>query len=275
MTQTSGKQLLIGRVVHSISIKELEILSVAALGVDNSIIVFLDDTVTSLSDALEKHTDFEYASHTVLSSTQFLFPGLIDTHLHTPQWPNLAIGMEGNLAQWVHDYTDPIEASYGDNQKARRVYSELVQKELELGSTTVAYNSSIHVEATNILADMCLKYGQRAIIGKLCIVGNTQSDNTEESTEKSLEAAQQSVDYIRTIDPRGTLLHPCIQPRGGPWAPPALMEGLGQLSLNNGQENIHVQAHMCETLNDIERMKKLHVAFNTYGEMYESHGLLH
>lgn len=45
-----------------------------------------------------------------LEPCQFLFPGLIDTHLHAPQWPNLALEMEGDLRQWLEDFTDPIEA---------------------------------------------------------------------------------------------------------------------------------------------------------------------
>lgn len=60
---------------------------------------------------------------------------------------------------------------YSDNEKAKRVYSEFVHKEVELGNTTVAYSSTILWEAMDILADMCLKYGQRAVVGKICIIG--------------------------------------------------------------------------------------------------------
>ncbi|KAH8807563.1 hypothetical protein F5884DRAFT_899938 [Xylogone sp. PMI_703] len=274
MSSTS-KQIFIGRIVHSLSLKELEILRVAALGVlEDGRIEFVDSSISSAAEVHNKYSSFSAASCTILSPTQFIFPGLIDTHLHAPQWPNLALGMEGTLREWVRDYTDPIEASYSDNEKAKRVYSELVQKELELGTTTVAYNSTIHWEATNILADMCLKYGQRAIIGKLCIIGGASHGNFEASVEKSLEDEERSVQYIQKIDPSGEIVLPCIQPRGGPWAPPDLMEGLGKLSHNNGGPKIHVQAHMCETVDDIERMRKVH-GIETYGEMYSSHGLLH
>ncbi|RFU23680.1 hypothetical protein B7463_g12658, partial [Scytalidium lignicola] len=114
----------------------------------------------------------------------------------------------------------------------------------------------------------------RAVIGKLCIVGGASHGNFEESIEKSLEDEEKSVKYIQKIDPSGEIVLPCIQPRGGPWAPPELMEGLGKLSHNNGGPKIRVQAHMCETTDDIERMRKLH-GIETYGEMYSSHGLLH
>src|ERR1700722_18868521 len=175
-------KVFIGRIVHSKSLKYLEILPKAALGVaKDGTISFLDSSITSAEEARAKYSPsgFADADYITLTPLQFLFPGLIDTHLHAPQWPNLAIGMEGNLREWCENYTDPIEESYKDSEKARRVYSEMVQKELELGTTTCAYNSSIHFEATNILADMCKKYGQRAIVGKLCIVTNSTHGNWE------------------------------------------------------------------------------------------------
>jgi guanine deaminase len=261
-------------VIHSLSLKELQILPTAALGVQDGKIVFLDSSCTTLEQAHSKYPSFASCPSTVLSPTQFLFPGLIDTHLHAPQYPNLALGMEGTLREWVRDYTDPMEASYSDTSKAKRVYSQLVQKELEMGTTTVAYNTTIHTDSTNILADMCLKYGQRAVIGKMCIIGNASHGNVESSIEQSLEDTQKTLDHIAKIDPETKLIYPCIQPRGGPWAPPDLMEGLGRLA-SSSEKKLHVQGHMCETPDDIERMLKVHTEFKTYGEMYKAHGLMH
>jgi guanine deaminase len=154
------KQIFVGRIVHSKSLQDLEIYPRAVLGVsEHGIIKFLDNTIFSAEEAYQKYPDFNDAICTKLKPLEFLFPGLIDTHLHAPQWPNLAIGMEGHLQEWCDNYTDPIEESYKDNEKVMRVYSEMVQKELELGTTTCVYNSTIHFKATNILADMCQKYG--------------------------------------------------------------------------------------------------------------------
>ena len=268
------KHLFVGRVIHSLSLENLVILPVAALGIENGTISFLDPSCKSVKDARSKHLSFASSPFTVLSPTQFLFPGLIDTHLHAPQYPNLALGMEGTLKDWVRDYTDPMEASYSDTLKAERVYSQLVRKELEIGTTTVAYNTTIHAGSTNILADMCMKYGQRAVIGKMCIVGNASHGNFEDSIEDSLKDTQKTLDHIAKIDPDTKLIYPCIQPRGGPWAPPDLMEGLGQLS-SGRKRKLHVQGHMCETPDDIDRMLKVHPEFRTYGEMYKAHGLMH
>lgn len=165
-----------------------------------------------------------------------------------------------------------IQASYNDNDKARRVYADVAKTTLKLGSTTVAYNSSIHAEATNILADSCFKAGQRAIIGKLCILQGSTHGNWEESNEVSLADSEKSIRYIHKLDPEGQLVQPCVQPRGGPYCDPALMKALGDQSK---KYDTHVQAHMCETLSDIERTLKLHKDFDTYSEMYKANGLLH
>ncbi|MCJ1232646.1 hypothetical protein MMC14_000599 [Varicellaria rhodocarpa] len=276
-TRKPTKHVLFGRIVHSKSLSRLEILKAAALGVDEEgVIKFLDADVSSARGACEKYPEFQAAACTTLKPLQFLFPGLVDTHMHAPQWPNMAIGMEGGLKEWCEEYTDPIEASYEDNDKAIRVYREMVRKELENGSTTVAYNSSIHYQATNILAKMCMDFGQRAIIGKLCILLNSTHGNWESSIEQSIEDEQKTISYIRKSDPNAKLISSCVQPRAGSYVPPALMKGLGSMCRTESNSDlIHVQAHMCETEREVEDMKKVHEGFDTYTEMYDHYGLLH
>lgn len=270
-----GHKIFVGRIIHSKSLKELEILSKAALGVSpEGRINFVDTSAVSIETLRNRYTSlgFAHAETITLKPSQFLFPGLIDTHLHAPQWPNLALGMEGDLREWVENWTDPIEASYSDNDKAKRVYADVAKTTLKLGSTTVAYNSTTHAEATNILADSCLAAGQRTIIGKLCILIGSTHGNWEKSAESSLADSEKSVKHIREIDPHGRLVHPCIQPRGGPYCPPDLMAGLGDLSQ---KQKTYVQAHMCETPSDIKRTLDLHKQFSCYSDMYAHSGLLH
>ncbi|KAL9620777.1 MAG: hypothetical protein Q9160_004677 [Pyrenula sp. 1 TL-2023] len=270
------KQVFVGRIIATTSLERIEILDEATLGVGVSgTIDFIDLAAASMEEVCQKYPSFKDTQYTRLKPLQFLFPGLIDSHFHAPQWPNLAIGMEGDLKEWLEKLTDPTEVSYSDNKKANRVYSEMVQKQLELGTTTCAYNSTIHYEATNILADMCKKHGQRAIVGKSCIELNSTSENWETSAAKSLEDEKKSIEYIQKIDPDGKLISPCVQPRGGPYCSPALMAGLGAMSHSASERPIHVQGHMCETTNDIALMKSVHPGFDNYSEMYKHYGLMH
>ncbi|TKA67061.1 hypothetical protein B0A55_10412 [Friedmanniomyces simplex] len=274
---TTSPKIFIGRLIHSKSLSNLEIIPKAAIGVQtNGTIAFLDPKPSTTEQLQTRYAADGFANAQIvnLKKSQFLFPGLIDTHLHAPQWPNLALGMEGTLREWCENWTDPMEASYSDTAKARRVYADVTKTTLSLGSTTVAYNSSIHADATNILADCALAAGQRAIVGKMCItVGSTQG-NWEESAEVSLADSEKSVKYIRSIDPEGRLVHPCVQPRGGPYCPPELMRGLGEQCKEYGA---YVQAHMCETQSDIavaDRTLELHPKYSCYSDMYLSSGLL-
>jgi len=247
-------KIFIGRLIHSKSLKDLEIIPRGAIGVTtNGTIAFVDSKPATPEQLQARYASdgFAHAQVTTLTKSQFLFPGLIDTHLHAPQWPNLALGMEGTLREWCENYTDPMEASYSSTSKARRVYADVTRTTLALGSTTVAYNSSIHADATDILADCALKAGQRAIVGKMCITVGSTHGNWEESAEVSLAESERSVRYIRSIDPEGRLVHPCVQPRGGPYCPPELMRGLGQQC---EKYRTYVQAHMCETQSDIGKL---------------------
>ncbi|KZT30769.1 guanine deaminase [Neolentinus lepideus HHB14362 ss-1] len=267
-----------GRIVHSKSLSKLEILSEAALGVgSHGNIVFLDADVASAQAAQKKYASqgFENATVVVLGNFQFLFPGLIDCHFHAPQWPNNALGMEWPLREWVVHMTDPIEASYSDTSKAERVYSALVPKLLENGTTTVAYNSTIHVPATKILMDQCLKFGQRALIGKLCINHRVTAGNGEGSVEEGLSHSREVVEYAKKIDPEGRLVRGCIQPRGATYVEHEYLRGLGELSRNNGGDIIPVQLHMSEAIPDVEYMKKMYPSAPCYAAVYDAAGLMH
>ncbi|CZR53975.1 uncharacterized protein PAC_03858 [Phialocephala subalpina] len=222
----------------------------------------MHDQVTSMEEVLTKYRDLKNAACMILGNLQFLFPGLIDSHLHACQWPNMAMGMEAGLKDWIEKYTDPLEASYSDNEKARRVYSELVQKELELGTTTCAYNSTIHYQATNILADMCQKYGQRAIIGNSSCTMNSTSNNWEESVEQSLIDDRRSIEYIHREG--------AIFVRQSSW-----LASAGHLNAIRTSHYERIRARMSETLYDTERTAAVHRGLGSYAQMYEHYGLMH
>ena len=184
--------------------------------------------------------------------------------------------MDMPLREWLETLTDPMEASYSDTEKATRVYDEVVRTMLAAGSTTVAYNSTIHMPASKILADTCLRHGQRAVVGKMCTT-LSKAPNREGSVEASLRGSKEVIEYVRRIDPKGRLLTPSVMPRGGPYCPAELMEGLGKQSSRPWPDGrrLPVQGHMCETVDDTERTLEVHPGFGSCGGVYEGYGLLH
>ena len=73
------------------------------------------------------------------------------------------------LEIWLRKYTFPLEARYADIDFAAPVYESLVDGLLANGTTTVLYFATIHLPATKLLADICLRRGQRALIGRVAM----------------------------------------------------------------------------------------------------------
>ena len=53
-------------------------------------------------------------------------PGMVDTHLHAPQYAFCGTRVGIPLLEWLNEYTFPIEAKYKDTQFAEEIYSKVV-----------------------------------------------------------------------------------------------------------------------------------------------------
>jgi guanine deaminase len=61
-----------------------------------------------------------------LSETQFLLAGFVDCHIHAPQVPNIGLGLDKPLMEWLNAYTFPVETQYKDDKFAKHVYEKVV-----------------------------------------------------------------------------------------------------------------------------------------------------
>ncbi|OLL25711.1 putative guanine deaminase [Neolecta irregularis DAH-3] len=278
------KQLFFGRIAYTLSSRELFIHKRAAIGVDGfGIIAFLDDTVSSAEEAAEKY-QFQDADVTLLSTSQFLFPGLIDTHIHASQYPNCGIGMDLPLLDWLYKYTFPLESSFSNLEFARDVYTTVVKTTLKHGTTTAAYFATLHLEATNLLSEICWKLGQRAFIGKVHWLSNAKADDQkvcmttlapnyylEKSEEESLSSTRQSIEYIRKIDPQFSRISPIITPRFAPSCTASLLLELGNLA---EKECLPIQTHLAENKRETELVKSLYPESSSYTDVYDKANIL-
>ena len=53
-------------------------------------------------------------------------PGFIDTHIHAPQVPNIGLGLDKPLMEWLNAYTFPTETEFKDKAFAKNVYEKVV-----------------------------------------------------------------------------------------------------------------------------------------------------
>ena len=51
-----------------------------------------------------------------------IIPGLVDLHIHAPQYAFRGTGMDCELLQWLRQYAFPEEARYADVDYASRAY---------------------------------------------------------------------------------------------------------------------------------------------------------
>jgi guanine deaminase len=182
-----------------------------------------------------------------LESSQYLLPGLVDLHVHAPQWPQLGLALDLPLEEWLQAYTFPLEARYADIEYARGVYGSLVDGLLANGTTTAMYFGTIHLAATQALADICLRRSQRALIGRVAMDDPDQCPAFYRDPSAAIAEAETRafIGYVRSMAGNGSgLILPVITPRFIPSCTDELLSGLGRLARETG---CHVQTHCSES----------------------------
>lgn len=66
------------------------------------------------------------AVEVILEDSQILIPGLVDAHIHAPQYPNAGLGYDETLLNWLQKYTFPLESKYSDTNFAGKIYDAVV-----------------------------------------------------------------------------------------------------------------------------------------------------
>jgi guanine deaminase len=209
------------------------------------------------------------AVETVLPAGTFLMPGLVDTHMHAPQYMFTGTGTDLPLLDWLNTYTFPNEARCADAALASRVYRAAVRRGVRNGTTTCAYFATIHEEATRRLVDEAVAAGQRAFVGKVCMDRNCPDTYREASAADSVAGTRAVAEYARSVG--GGLVEAIVTPRFVPTCSAELMRGLGNLAKEMA---LPIQSHVSENLAEIAWVAELHPECASYTEVYDRYGLL-
>lgn len=218
--------------------------------IHSAVIAVADDgTITGVEVAGSPEADalLARATSTVLTPPgSVLLPGLVDLHVHAPQWPQLGTGLDLPLDRWLFEYTFPLEARYSDLDVARPVWSDLVGGLLAHGTTTAVYFATVDVAATTALAEAALAGGQRAYVGRVAMdhPDGTPAWYRDASAAEGVAASARSIDEMRALDAGRGLVAPIITPRFTPACTDDLLHGLGELAAATG---VAVQTHASES----------------------------
>ncbi|MFZ4812491.1 MAG: amidohydrolase family protein, partial [Ilumatobacteraceae bacterium] len=206
-----------------------------------------------------------------LAPDERLLPGLIDLHIHAPQWPQLGTGLDLPLERWLFEHTFPLEARFADPAFAAEVWAHMVPTLLAHGTTTAVYFSSIHEPATLLLAEECVRRGQRAFVGRVAMdhPEGTPDWYRDADAAAGIEASRRSIDAIRSIAGAAALVQPIVTPRFVPACTDELLTGLGRLAAETGTL---IQTHCSES--DWEHGAVLERCGITDTRVLAQHGLL-
>ncbi|XP_046404842.1 guanine deaminase isoform X2 [Ischnura elegans] len=258
--------LYVGPYVHSIGLNDLQVIEEGVIAVTNGKICAVDSK-DNLNRVAEKFGISEQNFH-FLDNGEFLIPGFVDTHIHAPQYPNAGLGYDKPLLGWLDHYTFPMEAKYSDEQFAETIYNAVVKRTLSYGTTTACYFATIHVATAIVLADIVLKHGQRAFVGKVNMNVNHPSYYGE-SSENSLKDTETFVNAI--LSKKNDLIKPIITPR---FAISCDMELMKKLSDIAKKHDVHIQTHISENRDEVKYVAELFPECKSYADVYDSAGLL-
>ncbi|EGC38026.1 hypothetical protein DICPUDRAFT_76363 [Dictyostelium purpureum] len=267
-------KLFKGTIIHSVELEKVEILTNSLVGIGKEgIIVYLKsafEDLNQLEDQVKKlSVEHEIPNECIVDmGNKFLIPGFIDTHAHAPQYHNAGTGTDLPLLKWLEKYTFPVESKFKDLKFAENVYSKVVNRMLKNGTTTCCYYATIHVEASELLANIAGERGQRAFIGKVCMDRHSP-DHYIETTEDSLNDTKEFVERI--LSKGNPLIQPIITPRFAPSCTNLLMEGLGKLA---NEKKTLIQSHLSENKDEIEWVKSLYPGIESYTHVYKHFDLL-
>ncbi|XP_046650539.1 guanine deaminase-like [Daphnia pulicaria] len=259
-------KLFYGLVIHCKSIDDLRFLPNTALVVDHGKIVFIEENADV--DKIQQQHQISAENVIVLKENEFLMPGMIDTHIHAPQYVNAGFGLDLPLLGWLNKYTFPTESRFSDLNFADEVYTRVVANTLSNGTTTAMYFATIHKESALLLGDIAHQIGQRAFVGKVSMDQNSPDYYIEEKSS----AIKEIEDFIVTLQSKKyPNVQPVITPRFAITCSMDLMKNLSQLA---SKYDVNIQTHVSENPAECEVAVSLHEGCRDYVDIYAQANLL-
>ncbi len=195
---------------------------------------------------------------------QLIIPGMVDLHIHAPQYAFRGLGFDYELLDWLDNIAFKEESKYEDLDYAKKAYKIFVNDLKKSATTRLSIFASRHVEATIELMKQLEKSGLVSYVGKV----NMDRDAPKPLVEDN--SFQDTVKWLKLTDGCFKNTKPIMTPRFIPSCSDELLSKLGQLLLSY---DVPLQSHLSENLSEIEYVKKLCPHAKFYGDAYNQNGL--
>ena len=167
-----------GRILNPISYTQFEDIADGALVVSEGKII-----------EYGKFKDLRRRGNIVDFRDKIIAPGLIDTHVHLPQYD--VVAMDGDeLLEWLDKYIFPAEKRFESSRVARAAAARFFTDLKANGTTTACVYSTVHKDSTDIAFQEASRSGLRILMGKVMKDQNSPRF-LQEKTTGSLEASEE------------------------------------------------------------------------------------
>ena len=251
--------ILKGNIINPVNESKTEILKDRYLIIEKGKIKLITG---NKKEALAQISNKKIIDH----KNDLILPGFVDVHTHIPQYPAIGQG-KGDLLDWLEEYIFPLEQKFSDRIYAEYLSEKFFRSCLSFGTTTVSAYSSVHYDATDAAFESASKTGIRAFIG------NSMMDvmNNRElflNVEDNLNIAEKLTEKWHRSS---SILNYIVTPR---YAGSCSFELLKAASEYANKNDLLIQTHLAENLNEINYIKKQFPDFDDYTEVYFKSGLL-
>lgn len=250
------KKVLKGSICYSIGLEELKIL-------DNGYLLIEE----GISRGVYEELPIEWSEEKIIDyGNKMIIPGMVDLHIHAPQYTFSGTGMDLELLEWLDTQTFPEEAKYADLEYANKAYDIFVRKMLESATTRACIFGTIHTEATLLLMKKLETSGLKTMVGKVNMDRNSPDILREIDVETAITNTKKWLEESKEF--KNT--KPILTPRFIPTCTDELMKELKKL-----QEayELPVHSHLSENIGEIQWVKELCPSSSFYGDAYDQFGL--
>ena len=238
----------------------------AAEAFERAFVVCRDGKCDGIFEELpEEHRDLPLKDY----GDALILPGMVDLHLHAPQFAFRGTGMDSELLTWLKERTFPEEEKYADPAYARRAYGMFATRMRQSATTRAVIFATIHKEATITLMELMEETGLVSYVGKV----NMDRDAPPGLKEKTpLISAYDTIDWIDDLRTQYhfTRTWPILTPRFIPCCSDSLLDYLGEI---RRLYDLPVQSHLSENPEEMKLVESLMPDAAFYGDGYDRFGL--
>jgi guanine deaminase len=199
-----------------------------------------------------------------------VLPGLVDLHLHLPQFPSAGLGAGLDLLTWLERHIFPLERAF-DAEAAAQLAPRVFRSLAAAGTTTVPAYGAIWAESLDSCFAAAEEHGIRAVLGKVMMDRLTY--DTDLRPEQILEVSlAQSRDLAERWHGRdGGRLRYAVTPRFAVSCTEEMLRESAQLAKETGA---YWQTHLSEDRGEIARVAELFPEAIDYLDVYDRAGAL-